>query len=175
MGARRLLLLTALPFLGTACSTADDSAATSDSAAGAAAATTADVGDARQAIDSANAKFVDAAKRGDTTAIAANYADDAIAMMQNMEAWRGRDAIRRGFAGLFSQMSVKDFDLNTDDVIVSGDLAVETGTYELTSQPKRGSETKEKGKYVVVWRRQADGSWKIIRDVGNSDAPPPKS
>jgi uncharacterized protein (TIGR02246 family) len=96
-------------------------------------------------------------------------------MMGNMEAWRGRDAVRKGFAGMVAQMPVKDFSFKTEDVMVGGDLAVETGTFEGTFQPKGGKEMKDKGKYVVVWKRQADGSWKIVRDVANSDAPPPKA
>jgi uncharacterized protein (TIGR02246 family) len=171
MRTRTLLLLTAVPFLAAACSTADDTAATSDSAAGVAAATTADAGAVRASIDSLNARFVDAAKRADTATIAAIYTDDAVVMMSNTEAWRGRDALRNGWAGMLSQGTLKDFSLRTDDVDVGGDLIVETGRYEMTLQPKTGKEIKDKGKYVVVWKRQPDGSLKIFRDVGNSDLP----
>ena len=174
MRARTLLLLTVVPFFGTACSNADDTAATSDSAAGVVTATTADAGAVRASIDSLNAKFVDAAKRGDTATIAGIYADDAIVMMSNTEAWRGRDALRKGWAGMLSQGTLKDFSLKTEDVDVGGDLIVETGVYEMTLQPTTGKEMKDKGKYVVVWKRQPDGSLKIFRDVGNSDLPAPK-
>jgi uncharacterized protein (TIGR02246 family) len=175
MRIRSLMLLSVVPFMTLACSNAGDTAATSDSAAGVAAATSADAGAVRAAIDSANARFLDALKRNDTTALANNYADDAIVMMGNMEAWRGREAVRKGFAGMIAQMPVKDFSFRTEDVMVGGDLAVETGSYEGTFQAKDGKEMKDKGKYVVVWKRQADGSWKIVRDVANSDAPPPKA
>jgi uncharacterized protein (TIGR02246 family) len=175
MRTRSLLLLTVLPFLGTACSRPDDAAATSESAAGVAAATASDAGAVREAIDAANDRFVDAVKRGDTTAMAANYTDDAVVMSPGAEAWRGRDAVRKGFAGMVAQMPIKDMSLRIDDVMVGGDLAVETGTYEMTVQPQGGREMKDKGKYLVVWKRQADGSWKIARDIFNSDAPPPKS
>jgi uncharacterized protein (TIGR02246 family) len=175
MRARTLSLLTAFPFLAAACSP-NETAATSDSAAGVATATVADAGEARQAIEAANTKFVDAVKRGDTTmAIVDNYADDAIVMSPGTESWRGREAVRKGFAGMAAQMPVKEMSLKTEDVTVGGDLAVETGTYEMTMQPTTGREVKDKGKYVVVWKRQADGSWKIVRDIFNSDVPPPKA
>ncbi len=92
-------------------------------------------------------------------------------MMSNSEAARGRDAIAKWHGGMLSQMPMKDFSLKTDDVVLGGDLAVETGRYEMTLQPRGGSEVKDKGKYVVVWKRQADGSWKILRDIANSDQP----
>jgi uncharacterized protein (TIGR02246 family) len=172
MRPRSLLLLTVVPFLATACSRPDDAAATSDSAAGVAAASTADAGEARQAIEASNTKFVDAVKRSDSTTVADNYTDDAIVMASGTEAWRGRDAVRKGFTGMMTQAPAKEFSLKTDDVMVGGDLAVETGSYEMTVQPKGGKEMKDKGKYVVVWKRQADGSWKIVRDIFNSDVPP---
>jgi uncharacterized protein (TIGR02246 family) len=171
MRARSVVLLSVLPFLGTACSRSEDAGATSDSAAGAATATSADAGAVREAIDSANARFIDASKRGDTTAVAANYADDAIVMMPNMTSWRGRDAVRRGMADFVTRVTVKDFSLKTEDVAVTGDVAVETGTFDMTVQAKDGKEIKDKGKYVTVWKRQPGGSWKIVRDINNSDLP----
>jgi uncharacterized protein (TIGR02246 family) len=175
MRMRSVLLWSSLPFFGIACAKGDESATTSDSASGVAATGATDAGAVRQGIDAANAKFVDAVKRGDTTmAIADNYADDAIVMNPGTESWRGREAIRKGFSGMATAMTVKEFNLKTDDIALGGDLAVETGTYEMTGQPKGGKEMKDKGKYVVVWKRQADGSWKIVRDVFNSDVPPAK-
>ena len=173
MHARTLLLMTVVPVLGTACAKGG-AGGTSESAAGVAATTASDAGAVRQAIDASNAKFVEAVKKADTTTIAANYADDAIVMAPGTDAWRGREAIRKGFGGMITSMPAKEFSLKTDDVALGGDLAVETGAYDMTVQPKGGKEMKDKGKYVVVWKRQADGSWKILRDIFNSDAPPPK-
>jgi uncharacterized protein (TIGR02246 family) len=170
MRARTLFLLTSIPFLGNACSKADDTAA-AESTTGAIAATSADAGAVRDAIVSANARFIDANKRGDTAAVAANYADDAIVMMPNMAAWRGHDAVQKGMVEFLSQMAVKDLSLKTEDVAVRGDVAVETGSYEMTVRSKAGKEIKDKGKYVTVWKRQADGTWKITRDINNSDLP----
>jgi uncharacterized protein (TIGR02246 family) len=175
MRVRNLMWLAVVPFLGTACSRVDSGATTSESASGVAATAAPDAGAVRQAIESSNAKFVDAFKKADTTTIADNYADDAIVMAPGTEAWRGREGIRKGLGGMITGMTTNDFSLKVDDVTLGGDLAVETGNYEMTVQPKGGKEMKDKGKYVVVWKRQADGSWKIIRDVFNSDAPPPKA
>lgn len=134
-------------------------------------AATADVAEVRQYIEAANARFLDAIQRGDTAGALANYADDAVVMMPSEEAWRGHDALSKGFSGFMSQMSVKDGHAMTMDVVVSGDLAVETGMFEWTLQPKTGKAMHEKGKYLTVWKQQADGSWKIIRDINNSDLP----
>lgn len=89
----------------------------------------------------------------------ANYTDDAIIMMPNEQAWRGREAIERGFDALLSQLSLKEGGATTTDVMVLGDRAVETGTYQWTLQPKTGAEIKDTGKYLTLWKRQADGSW----------------
>jgi ketosteroid isomerase-like protein len=171
MRASTLSLLTGAVFLGTACSPANDSAATSESAAGVAAATSVDAGAARASIDSLNARISDALERGDTTTLAEIYTDDAVIMMSNMEAARGRDGAKKVWSTMLSQGTLKDVSMKTDDIVVGGDLVVETGKYELTVQPKTGKEMKDKGKYVVVWKRQPDGSLKIFRDIGNSDLP----
>src|SRR4029078_6670095 len=96
---------------------------------------------------------------------------DAVVMFPNESALRGADAVRKGFAGFLSQVGIKAAHVTTDDLMVSGDLAVETGRYEWTLVPKHGKESKDKGKYVTTWKRQSDGSWKIGRDINNSDLP----
>jgi uncharacterized protein (TIGR02246 family) len=119
-------------------------------------------------------KFLDAFKRGDKAGLIANYADDAVLMMPNEEAWRGREGLDKGFSAFLDQMSFKDGAASTTDVMVNGDLAVETGTFAWTFQTKGGPDVKDKGKYLTVWKRQVDGSWKIVRDINNSDLPPAK-
>ena len=52
----------------------------------------------------------------------------------------------------------------------SGDLGFTTGTYEDSYDGDGGQRVHEVGKYVCVWRRQKDGSWKAIHDTWNSDA-----
>ena len=125
----------------------------------------------RSAIEAANAKFIDAFKRADKAALVASYTGDAVILMPNQPEWRGRDAMDKGYTDFLSQMAFKDGGTKTEDVMVAGDLAVETGTYTWTLTVKSGGEISDKGKYVTVWKRQADGSWKIARDINNSDLP----
>lgn len=125
----------------------------------------------RQVIDSLSVKFADALNRADTATLVATYASDAIVMMPNQPTMRGHDAIRTGFGGMFSQFTVSNAKVTTEDVLVAGDYAIETGRLEMTMTPKQGKAINDKGKYVTVWQRQPDGSWKIIRDIFNSDLP----
>jgi ketosteroid isomerase-like protein len=58
------------------------------------------------------------------------------------------------------------------EVSKGGDLAYSHGTYSMTTtDPKTKKPVTEKGKYVTVYRKAADGSWKAIQDINNADAP----
>jgi uncharacterized protein (TIGR02246 family) len=126
---------------------------------------------ARAAIEKANAAFSEAMKRGDAAGAASNYAADAIVMMPNVPAMRGTAAITAGMSAMVKDMTIVVFVPKTESVIIAGDLAVETGSVQMTMKPKAGPEMKDTGKYLTVWKHQADGSWKIIRDINNSDLP----
>jgi ketosteroid isomerase-like protein len=52
-----------------------------------------------------------------------------------------------------------------------GDMAYSYGAYELTSNNARGKPVTDHGKYVEIWKKQSDGSWKCIVDTWNSDLP----
>jgi uncharacterized protein (TIGR02246 family) len=131
-----------------------------------------DVAAVRQAIDQGNAKLVDALQRGDSVGLSASYDNDAVTMMSGMPAWRGKaDIMTQGMA-LLKDVKFSDIKFNTTTVDVGGDFAIETGTYEMTTAPKGGKPAADKGKYVTVWKKQSDGTWKIYRDISNSDGSP---
>jgi len=59
-----------------------------------------------------------------------------------------------------------------EDVRVSGNLAVARGTQEASTAPKKGGNiVRDKEKWIVVYQRQTDGSWKILWEIYNSDLP----
>ena len=51
----------------------------------------------------------------------------------------------------------------------SGDLAVEYGTFATTVKDKKGKPSAVNEKYIVAWKKQADGKWKAIGDIWNGD------
>lgn len=134
-----------------------------------------DVAAVRAAIDQANAKAAEAFSKADTAVIFSMYDNDAVTMMTGQPAWRGKEEIRTNGAKVLTAVKFSDVKFNTSTVDVGGDYAIETGTYEMTVTEPGKKPMPDKGKYVTVWKKQADGSWKIYRDINNSDAPPPKS
>ena len=132
-----------------------------------------DVAQVRQAIEEANVKFGDAIRQGDATALAALYTEDAALLPPDSDMIQGKQGIEEFWSGGL-QMGIKDAVLTTLDVSGSGDLAYEIGKVALTIQPEGQEPMEQKGKYVVVWKQQEDGSWKLHVDIWNSSIPPQK-
>ncbi len=57
------------------------------------------------------------------------------------------------------------------EVSAAGDVGYTTGTYTATMKNAPGNLATESGKYVVVWKKQLDGHWKVAEDIFNADAP----
>ena len=131
-----------------------------------------DVAAVRQAIDQTNTKMIDALQRADTALIMSVYADDAVTMMSGQPAWRGKSEIATNGKQMFDAVKFSDVKFNTTSVDVAGDYAIETGAYEMTVTEKGKKAVADKGKYITVWKKQADGSWKVYRDISNTDIPP---
>ncbi len=60
------------------------------------------------------------------------------------------------------------------DMAASGDLGYTYGNFVLTSKNKDGKVVTSYGKYTSIWKKQPDGQWKVVVDVGNS-SPGPKA
>jgi len=54
----------------------------------------------------------------------------------------------------------------------SGELGYTSGAYEVSFKDASGKTISDKGKYLMVWKKQADGAWKVLFDMNNSDLPP---
>ena len=108
--------------------------------------------------------FEQAFNRDDLAATAALFTDDAQILPEHGPVVSGPEGISQF---LKDQMTpVVSFDTDTDMTIVRGDIGVEQGHYRVRDV-RRGSDIEE-GKYLHVWRREADG-WKLYRMIYNTD------
>jgi uncharacterized protein (TIGR02246 family) len=123
--------------------------------------------EAKKGIEAANAKFSEAFERGDAAAVAALYTQDAMAFPPDGEIIKGRQAIGEFWKATHAS-GVKSAKLTTLDVGTAGDVAYEAGKVSLTIEPPGKPATTASAKYVVVWKRQSDGSWQLHRDIWNT-------
>ena len=109
----------------------------------------------------------------DVGRITSYYAPDGVLMATGFPAASGKDAIVAMHKELFSDPNIS-LKFAASRVDVSGDLAYTQGNYDMTvSDPVTKKPMADKGAYVTVYKRQADGSWKAVSDIATSSVPPP--
>ena len=131
------------------------------------------VEEAKKGIEEGNAKLVAALAKGDAAAMASLYTSDAIVLPPDQPIVKGSKEVLDMWKGSIEQ-GAKSATLKSENVEREGDLAVETGVFTFTIAPKDKPEVVAKGKYVVVWKHQKDGSWKLHRDIWNATPDPKK-
>ncbi|HZP22290.1 MAG TPA: DUF4440 domain-containing protein [Terriglobales bacterium] len=108
----------------------------------------------------------------DADKAAAFVAPDGAIFAPNAPAAQGDAAFRNMAAEMFKLPDVKlSWTPTLVEAAKSGDLGFSSGTYEFSFKDPSGKTIDDKGKYVTVWKKQADGSWKVVRDIFNSDLP----
>ncbi len=135
-------------------------------------------------LEQTKSKAVDAVRAADAAWLkvyAAKDLDKSVAfcdeqgsmLVPNAPIATGKDAIAKLIAAGFA---LQDYKLvwhpDKAGVARSGELGYTSGTYELSFKDASGKTISDKGKYLIVWRRQADGAWKVLFDMNNSDLPP---
>jgi uncharacterized protein (TIGR02246 family) len=122
------------------------------------------------AIRAASAAWSQAATAKDLDKAVSFYAADALVLPDKAPAITGNENIRKNWTPLLA-LPGPGLSWKTSSVVVarSGDIAYETGTYDFVTTDKKGKSTDTKGKYVVVWKKQADNSWKVVVDTDNTD------
>lgn len=98
-------------------------------------------------------------------------AEDALQLPHLSQPIEGREAIYQGL--LQAEGVTLTWQPQKAEVARSGDLGYTWGTYEIQGPGEREGETRVgHGKYLNVWRKQADGSWKVLIDMGNASPAP---
>jgi uncharacterized protein (TIGR02246 family) len=121
------------------------------------------------AIRAADAAWSKAAGEKDLERTVSYYADGAVLMAAGSPLASGKDAIKKGFTEMMANPGFAlSFAPTKVEVSKAGDLAYEIGDYSLTFSDKKGKPLTTKAKYVVVWGKQADGSWKVLVDAPNT-------
>jgi ketosteroid isomerase-like protein len=101
--------------------------------------------------------------------VKASYAPDAQVLMPNLPAFVGEEAIVKAYS---TGTPPKNFKIGGLVIEGHGDVAFTRGSYEGDWPTPSGVMVHDKGKFVDAAKKQADGSWKLVYDIWNSDAPP---
>jgi len=118
----------------------------------------------QERLDSA----IEALKREDARgAVQGLFAPDAI-YVRSGATLVGAQAIEAMFA---AAPRIAEGWIRTTSLVVHGDLAYEVGTNSITRHTADGSTLISRGRYLSVWRRQPDGSWRIVADAPIADPP----
>lgn len=100
--------------------------------------------------------------------VRAYYAEDGVVYPPNGQPVRGHQALAAFFA-TFPPLSSVQF--TTDHIEGAGGRATLVGRYTLTMTPPGGAAMTDQGKYIEIWVKRADGSWRSAHDLFNSDLP----
>jgi ketosteroid isomerase-like protein len=118
------------------------------------------------AILAAARAFSAAYVRGDAGAMAELYTEDAAIFPDLSPAIVGRGPIRQYWT-LPPNRRVTRHVLMPDRVEIIGDVAHDYGRFEVSGETDGTAWGPSSGKYVVVWRRGADGHWRMFLDMWN--------
>jgi ketosteroid isomerase-like protein len=111
------------------------------------------------------------AAQGMTAAFMAYVAEDATMLPIYQDMVRGRNAIRELMADGSEGVTLTWQPVQAE-VTASGEMGYTIGVSEVTRTLPDGKPETRRGKYLTIWRRQSDGSWKWTVDIGNPSQPP---
>jgi|SRR5208337_2710120 len=109
----------------------------------------------------------------DADKFASYFAEDCSALYPGAGILNGKEAIKAAMAPYFADPNFSvTFQSTRAMASKGGDMVYTQGTYTMTTtNPKTKKPMTEKGKYLTVYTKQADGSWKAVADTYNSDSP----
>lgn len=123
-------------------------------------------------LRAAIAAFRSALNSGDSASFFGLLAPDLEVFAPGAQPVRGREA-REFFRPLFTQVKPDFGPFTNEEITVSGDIAIQRHSYQLSTTPKSGGPvTTVIGSGLHVWRRTSDGRWQIIKDIWTNPRAP---
>ena len=132
-----------------------------------------DVNTFRKTVEETYVKYTNSLVNEDPELFLSSHAEDVVTMPPGAPAVVGIQALESRIREGIKAESVQEFSIKLDEVEAFGDLGFARGTYTFTATVRASGKTIEyDGKYLTVFKKQADGSWKIYRDCYNSNVSP---
>ncbi len=121
-----------------------------------------------ESLKKADLDFAEATKARRLDGWMSAFAEDATGFPAGKPMISGTAELRKHYAGMFED---PNFEISWKpvkaDVAAGGDLGYTIGVAEFRTKAKDGSPMIRPGKYLTVWKKQKDGSWKVVADLGN--------
>lgn len=115
--------------------------------------------------------YAAAVNAGDAAKVAALHTQDGVEMPPNQPMVKGQAAIEAYHKQLYATAEFK-LAITPTEAKASGSIAFDAGTYKQTIKLKTGQTIDDTGKYLVVFKKDAAGQWKVAHVAYNSDLAP---
>jgi len=126
----------------------------------------------QQAVRSADMDWSRAAGAHNLTAVVSYYGDGAVMLPPNAPMATDALAIRKQWAAMLPPEVAATWTPGRVEVAAAGDLVYDVGTYTaITRATRKARGSTDSGKYMSIWKKQADGNWKVASQIWNSDKP----
>jgi ketosteroid isomerase-like protein len=129
----------------------------------------------RVALLAADDAFFEAISTSDDPAatLDAHFLDDVNVLAPDMPMARGKEASLAIFAALGAMPGYSlRWKAEIAEVGGAADLGYTIGPYHMEFQDPEGNPVVIDGKFMTIWKKQADGTWKTAVDMFNADGPP---
>jgi uncharacterized protein (TIGR02246 family) len=127
-----------------------------------------------QAIAEIRERTMQAENDGDADFVKSVCTEDIVVMPPGMQAVSGRSAALGFMHGFLEQFDLQILYVSAE-IQIDGDIAYDRGTYSQHLAAKDGGTVAtENGNYLWIYRRAADGTWKMARIIWNAIGPSPK-
>ena len=129
----------------------------------------------KAAITAFNHRYLQAINDGDSTALSRLTTEDHIMLPPGRPPLIGKAANDAANRRAFELFDIAE-SWTPEETEIAGDWAYQRGTYQVIATAKSsGTSRTTTGSFLRIYRRQADGSWLMTRDMFNSDRPPEKN
>lgn len=129
--------------------------------------------DVEAAVEAAFQEYAASLEAGDADRWAALWTEDGVQMPPGARVNQGKETILTGLRGALGAFSFSDMQINVQEVQTAGNWAYARGLYTVTYLPHDGSDPIPiDGKFMSIFQKQDDGTWKLHRDIFNSNVGP---
>ncbi|PYX31292.1 MAG: hypothetical protein DMG77_07010 [Acidobacteria bacterium] len=126
--------------------------------------------DSAETLKQLEAEFMKAAAEKGSQGYMSYYGDDAVELPNGAPILQGKENIAKTIDFLDNKDNHLTWTPVGADTSASGDLGYTYGNYEFRAKDKDGKPIVEHGKYTSIWKKQKDGKWKVVLDMGNATA-----